>query len=67
MKWTTPEGEVLKASRAVIYAKYPKDFRIRWVGPMGTDESGNPYPSREKATLLAIECGAGKVEQDYNA
>ncbi len=64
-KWTTPEGEVLKAARATIFCKDPGDYRIRWTGPVCTVVSSNQFVTRERATLLAIQCGAGKVEQEY--
>lgn len=67
-KWTTPDGEVLKAAYATIYQKkeYNHDFRILWTGPVDTSESGFQYHTREAATLMAIECGAGKVVQRYD-
>lgn len=66
-KWTTPEGEELKAAYATIYQKteYKHDFRIQWTGPVATSESGFQFLTREAATLMAIECGAGKVVQRY--
>lgn len=55
----------LQKANALVYEKGKSDFRIKWTGPDGDAESGVPYATREKATLMAISLGPEKVGQDY--